>query len=61
MRRGWAAPSKKREGGRNAPCAPMHHTRWDSDALAELNVTLQIDSNKNYKWFIKKELLSSNC
>ena len=49
------------QGGRNGPCAPMYHTRWDSDALGELNVTLTIDSKKNYKWFIKKGLLSSNC
>ena len=49
------------KGGRNGPCAPTYHTRWDSDALGELNVTLRIDSKKNYKQFSKKRLLSSNC
>lgn len=45
-----------RRGTWDGMCAPNHHTVVDTDELGELNVTLEMDSKKNYKRFIKTGL-----
>lgn len=37
-------------------CAHNQHTMVDTDELGELNVTLEMDSKKSYKWVIKTGL-----